>query len=170
MYEQTVRSMGHLFISYSRTDRGYAERLVTYLEAAGVDVWVDHGDIPPGSRYRRTIEAAIDACDALLVLMTPAARESTWVENELDWAERHRKPIFTLLLEGQVWFGLTATHYENVTNLALPTQRFIDALPPTTKARPENPTLDPTPPTTAPSNSTPPTPLKPLDPPPRTAA
>ena len=90
MYEQTVRSMGHLFISYSRTDRGYAERLVTYLEAAGVDVWVDHGDIPPGSRYRRTIEAAIDACDALLVLMTPAARESTWVENELDWAERHR--------------------------------------------------------------------------------
>lgn len=121
--------MGHLFVSYCRDDAEYADQLASHLEAAGVDLWIDRGEIQPGARYRRTIEAAINDCEAFLVVMSPAAKESKWVESELDWAERRGKSIFTLLLDGDVWFGLTATHYEDVTGGRLPSDQFIQALP-----------------------------------------
>lgn len=120
--------MRHVFVSYSRCDQDYADRLVAHLEAAGIDVWIDRGDIEPGARYRRSLEAAINACAAFLVVMTPAAKESNWIEDELDWAEQQDKPIFTLLLEGRPWFGLTATQYEDVSGGRLPSDLFVETL------------------------------------------
>jgi hypothetical protein len=32
---------GHIFISYSHSDRPYADRLAAHLDAAGVPVWMD---------------------------------------------------------------------------------------------------------------------------------
>lgn len=130
--------MGYVFVSYHRSDVGYVDRLVTHLEAAGVEVWIDRGDIQPGARYRRVIEQAINDCDAFLIVLSPRAKTSDWVENELDWAEQQGKPIYSLLLEGRPWFGLTARHYEDVVGATLPSQRLMDLLP-TTDTRPADP-------------------------------
>jgi len=88
--------MGYVFISYSHHDSTYTEDLRVQLERAGVETWVDRGDIPPGARYRRVISDAIDDCDALVVVMSPSARDSNWVEDELDWARQQKKPILPL--------------------------------------------------------------------------
>jgi hypothetical protein len=130
--------MGYVFVSYHRSDVDYVDRLVTHLEAAGVEVWIDRGDIQPGARYRRVIEQAINDCDAFLIVLSPRAKTSDWVENELDWAEQQGKPIYSLLLEGRSWFGLTARHYEDVAGATLPSQRLIDLLP-TTNTTPDDP-------------------------------
>ncbi len=120
--------MGYVFVSYSRSNTDYADRLVAHLEAAGLEVWIDRGDMEVGARYRRTIRDAIDGCDAFVLIMSHAAEDSHWVENELDWAERQKKAIFGLLLEGEPWFGLTTTHYEVVIGGTLPSDRFISGL------------------------------------------
>lgn len=120
--------MSHVFVSYSRDNSDYADELTTLLESEGIDIWIDRGGMMPGSRYRRTIRDAIDSCVSFLVIMSTSSGESDWVENELDWAERRGKPIFALLLDGEPFFGLTTTHYEDVTSGCMPSRQFLGAL------------------------------------------
>jgi len=82
---------GHLFISYSRSDRTYVEQLATHLKRAGIDVWFDH-QIAAGERWSLAIEHQIATCDAVIIVMTLAARASTMVENEIDFALSRHKP------------------------------------------------------------------------------
>lgn len=91
--------MTHVFISYSRQDQPYARRLADHLLALGFDVWIDD-QIDYGDRWHRVIFKAIDECAALIVIMSPAARESDWVEKEYLYADELKKPLFPLLLDG----------------------------------------------------------------------
>ena len=43
--------MPDVFISYSRKDKAFVEKLVTALEAKKRDVWVDFEDIPFASEW-----------------------------------------------------------------------------------------------------------------------
>jgi formylglycine-generating enzyme required for sulfatase activity len=91
--------MSHIFISYSRKNQPYARRLADHLLARGFDVWIDD-KIDFGDRWHRVIFKAIDECAALIVIMTPDARDSNWVEKEYLYADELKKPVFPLLLEG----------------------------------------------------------------------
>jgi hypothetical protein len=118
---------GNVFISYSREDQDYVERLVAWLRARGANVWLDHL-VNYGTRWASVIEAKIRDCSAMLVVMTPRSQESTWVEREVFEAEKRHKPIFPLLLDGEVWFRLNNYHCEVVTAGAMPTDRFVAAV------------------------------------------
>lgn len=50
---------GHAFISYVREDSAKVDRLQRTLEAAGVSVWRDTGDLWPGEDWRLKIRHAI---------------------------------------------------------------------------------------------------------------
>ena len=39
------------FVSYSRADKAFVQRLAAELRAAGVDLWIDIFDIPKGARW-----------------------------------------------------------------------------------------------------------------------
>ena len=62
----------------------------------------------------------IEACSALLVIMTPAAARSRWVAREIQEAESLGKPIMPLLLRGRVFFELNDTQYEDVRDGDMP--------------------------------------------------
>ena len=47
-----------LFVSYSRSDAQFVERLTHGLEADGHDVWVDTEDIAGSEQWRASIVAA----------------------------------------------------------------------------------------------------------------
>lgn len=119
--------MQHIFISYSRHDQPYARRLAEHLIASGYDVWIDDR-IDYGSRWAEVIQRAIEDCAALVVIMTPHSRESHWVQTECEYAGQKRKPIFPLLLEGDVFFRYVSVQSVNVTDGALPPQAFLDEL------------------------------------------
>ena len=86
--------------------------------------------VPPSrlARYKATLDAGgdpatvaawdrhqrLEGCSALIVVMTPHAAASTWVREEVAWAQQHDKPILPLLLDGHVFFGLKTLHYEDV--------------------------------------------------------
>lgn len=118
---------GHVFISYSRDDRGYVERLIGHLHRHGVRTWSDTG-IESGDRWTAAIERAMRASSAVVVVMTPAAQASTWVERELHLAEELKKPLLPLLLDGLPWWSLADIQHERVVGGRMPSGLFVDRL------------------------------------------
>jgi hypothetical protein len=118
---------GHVFISYSHDDGGYAHRLEAALKERGFAVWIDDR-IDYGTQWPRVIEESLDACAALILLMSPRAKGSNWVQNELARAQDKGKPILPLLLEGDNWLAVQATQYVDVRGGDLPLERFYQRL------------------------------------------
>jgi TIR domain len=118
---------GSVFISYTRADRAYVDQIAAYLTAADVAVWYDH-ELAVGEQWRRAIRAEIDRCAAFVVVMTPDAEESSWVDREITYAERQRKRIFPLLLRGHPFFRLSDMQFEDVTGERMPSAAFVDTL------------------------------------------
>lgn len=99
--------MSHLFISYSRSDLDFARYLRASLEAESFRVWMDEKQLSAGMDWWGEIEASIDSCAAFVVIMSPEARDSVFVQNEILRAIDQKKPIFPVLLSGKS-FGILA--------------------------------------------------------------
>jgi formylglycine-generating enzyme required for sulfatase activity len=118
---------GHVFISYTREDQPYTRKLADSLRNRGFGVWMDDR-IDFGDRWWQTIVQAIRASAAFVVVMTPDAEKSEWVEREILLAQGERKPIFPLLLSGQGITLLVTTQYADVTGGRMPPDEFYERL------------------------------------------
>jgi hypothetical protein len=118
---------GHVFISYRHggADAAYVDRLAAHLLAAGIPVWFDR-EIISGDRWHAVIQQHIDTCAAFIVVMTPDADSSQWVNREIHQAERTGKPILPLLLVGNGFFRLGDLQYDDVSDGRLPPPHFVD--------------------------------------------
>ncbi|MCB9453901.1 MAG: toll/interleukin-1 receptor domain-containing protein [Anaerolineaceae bacterium] len=119
--------MTHIFISYSRQDQAYVQRLKDALAERRLPYWIDER-IDPGDGWWDQIDSAIAGCACLVVIMTPAAKTSRWVQREILLAEDRGKPIFPLLLDGENWSLFVDTQYAEVTGGVLPSERFFEPL------------------------------------------
>lgn len=119
--------MAHVFISYAHTDTEYARKLADHLISNGFDVWIDDR-IDFGSRWVRSIFEALEACAAFIVIMTPKAYESEFVEKEYLHAGNLDKPTFPLLLEGRAFPYFVGIQYYDVQDRRLPGQEFFEDL------------------------------------------
>ena len=90
---QTEDNRYDAFVSYSRSDKGFAERLARGLErfkppsgigleAKRIDVFRDQEDLV-GSDYHKSIEKSLHAARKLIVICTPAAARSEFVDDEI---------------------------------------------------------------------------------------
>ena len=70
-----------VFLSYSRADKARAVELAGALQGAGLDVWWDTL-IEGGAEFAKTIEAAINTSDAVVVAWSQASVASDWVLDE----------------------------------------------------------------------------------------
>jgi isopentenyl diphosphate isomerase/L-lactate dehydrogenase-like FMN-dependent dehydrogenase len=75
-----------VFLSYSSKDRFIAETIIDKLEAIGVQTWADTKSMEGGGITIREIIAAIDACNEVIVLVSPNSIESQWVLFEIGVA------------------------------------------------------------------------------------
>jgi hypothetical protein len=89
--------MPKIFISYSRVDSEFAEKLVTDLRSAGVDLWFDQHDIVPGDRWDSAVESALMTSPRLLVVLTPDSVASQNVMDEVAEALKLGKRIVPVL-------------------------------------------------------------------------
>jgi len=80
------------FLSYARADKVHAERLAAVLEQAGISVWWDTL-IEGGAEFARSIEAAIDRCDAVVVAWSEKSIASDWVLDEASRGREKRKLV-----------------------------------------------------------------------------
>lgn len=120
--------MYELFLSYGHADRERALALFRALKAAGRTVWIDHAPrtekapedhaeahihtpvdadhsaafvgVPAGQRHRDVIHAVILDSATFLVCDSEAWRESTYCQEELNWAQEAGRRIAIVELEG----------------------------------------------------------------------
>jgi hypothetical protein len=85
------------FLSYAREDAEFVLRLAKDLRTGGAGVWVDQLDIVPGQRWDRAVEDALAKCLQLVVILSPAAVESTNVMDEVSLALEDGKTVVPVL-------------------------------------------------------------------------
>jgi hypothetical protein len=86
-----------VFISYAREDSEFALRLVADLKKEAANVWLDQLDIRPGQQWDSEVERAFSTCNEMLVILSPAAVDSTNVMDEVAFALEERKAVIPVL-------------------------------------------------------------------------
>lgn len=74
-----------IFISYRTTRRPWVEVLADNLEAQGYKVFLDDRELIPGDHFTRSIFEALKNSRFALLIATPEAAESGWVQEEYDY-------------------------------------------------------------------------------------
>lgn len=110
------------FLSYSHADERMAARLHRWLEAyrlparlAGTStplgtvprrlapIFRDRAELPAASSLDREVRQALSRSDALIILCSPAAKASRWVDAEISLFRELRpdRPVIAALIEGE---------------------------------------------------------------------
>src|SRR5215510_2002014 len=84
--------MADIFVSYAKTDRALASKLVAMLEAEGWKVWWDTS-LAIGDDFRNEIMTELGRARAVVVIWTDASIKSDWVRSEAGRAQADRKLI-----------------------------------------------------------------------------
>lgn len=88
-----------VFISHLATHRASAGRLKSSLEWWGIDGFIAHKDIDPGSEWADVILAALHSCDALVGLLHKGFNESPWCDQEVGFAMGRAVPVIPIRVE-----------------------------------------------------------------------
>jgi hypothetical protein len=91
----------HVFLSYSRVDLAIMQRVKQDLRNAGLKVWTDEGIEPGTFSWKEAIEDAIRDTEMLVVLLSPDANNSKWVQREIDYADVQDVQVMPLLVRGE---------------------------------------------------------------------
>ena len=89
----------HVFVCYARDDEGFVLDLAGKLKERGIPIWIDQTDIPPGANWDKAIDKALHDCASFLIVLSPAAIQSSEATGELRTALDEHKPIVPVLLE-----------------------------------------------------------------------
>ncbi len=85
--------MAEIFISYSRQNVEFVDKLVGEIEKRGQSIWVDRDDIRGGTAWRSAISEAIRACEIFIIVLSDKSILSENVTKELALADKHKKAI-----------------------------------------------------------------------------
>jgi hypothetical protein len=150
-----------VFISYSRTDSAFVNRLKADLKHHSISAWVDHSNIEGGQEWPAELQRAIDQSQVMLVVLSEEAVKSSWLANEYHYGLRVGKRVIPILLQPcQVPLALITKHwldfqasYDNGLGNLLKVLNAVQDL----KDQQPNETVTPS--TTRPSSTTLPAPL-----------
>jgi predicted ATPase len=97
---ERLTGMAHeVFISHSSENRLAADRVCAALEAAGIPCWIAPRDISPGTEWMESIVEAIEACRAMVLIVSSKAIDSPQVEREVLRAVNKRIPVVPFRIE-----------------------------------------------------------------------
>lgn len=87
-----------VFLSYSRKDKKFIDRLLKDLEAEGINVWLDRSDIYAGNEtWHEQIVEGISASPVFILVVSPDSVKSDEVNSELILAREKKKTIIPVL-------------------------------------------------------------------------
>ncbi|HKJ39844.1 MAG TPA: TIR domain-containing protein [Anaerolineales bacterium] len=93
--------MNKIFISYAHKDGSeLAELLHERLTDCGYDVWKDSHDLGVGTSFPSSISDAIKQCDDFILVLSPEALRSTWVDDEKNMALVARRHLLPVVISG----------------------------------------------------------------------
>ncbi len=119
----------HVFISHSRKNREFVDRLTADLEQKGVRTWIDQHNLTPGTRnWEDAIRAAIRGASAFLLIATPDSRRSNFVQDEVTIAELEGCQIYPLWAAGDNWMDAIPMGMGKMQYIDARDERYVAAL------------------------------------------
>ncbi len=100
MTDETVSGevrKARVFVSYSRKDMGFAERLHVALEQLGYDSMLDKTDIAAGEDWQARLSQLIQSADTIVFCVSPASAASPVCGWEVEEATRWGKRILPVV-------------------------------------------------------------------------
>jgi hypothetical protein len=107
-----------IFVSHSSKDAKIVAAVCRGLEARGFRCWLSSRDIPAGENYQESIDKAIAQAQAMLLILTAHAMESSEILKELSLASTYGIPVIPARAEDVTPTG--AFRYE------LATRQWVD--------------------------------------------
>lgn len=90
--------MKRVFISYSRRNKTFAERLARDLDDAGLEVWIDFRQITGGELWQNEIYRGIERSEFIIFCMSPDSVSSVWCNKEIEAAREQDKLIIPIMV------------------------------------------------------------------------
>jgi predicted nucleotide-binding protein len=110
----------YIFISHSSKDNEFGLKLAQDLrQALGSShiVWYDALSIRPGEEWLHSIRKQIEHCTFFIIIVSPDAMKSRWVEMEFNAALLKEKSVLPLLWkECDRWVFLETLHHIDFSN------------------------------------------------------
>ncbi|UVK55357.1 TIR domain-containing protein [Mesorhizobium sp. AR02] len=88
-----------VFISYSRSDQAFADRLVLALEARAFTVLIDRRDLPFGEKIKAELLDFVRRAHAVIFIVSPASIGSLWCKWEIAQVTAESKRLVPIVLE-----------------------------------------------------------------------
>jgi len=119
-----------VFISHSHEDADFAELLKLQLEKVGINGWMDNEKLKIGQDWRQEIDEGITNSIALVVIMSPEAKNSEYVTYEWAYGWGKQIPIFPIMLkQTPLHPRLESLQYLDFTNrITRPWQKLVDSI------------------------------------------
>ena len=89
--------LNRVFVSYSRRNKTFAERIARDLSDAGLDVWIDFRQIHAGEKWRDEIFRGLERSEIVVAVLSPDAVASEWVQTEINTAREWKKMILPVM-------------------------------------------------------------------------
>jgi hypothetical protein len=81
----------NVFLSDAGKDGSLAATLASVLAESGVDVWNPDEEIVPGDNWAMKVGKALEAADAMIILLTPETVDSEWLRRQVEYALTTKK-------------------------------------------------------------------------------
>lgn len=94
--------MAQVFISYAREDTDTMQTLRDDLRSRGFEVWTDEALTHGSPSWKEAVEREIEDAECLVVVLSPDAKQSKWVEREIAYASEFRTGLVPVLVRGEV--------------------------------------------------------------------
>ena len=89
--------MTDVFISYSRVDKPFVQKLYEALTRQKKEIWVDWEDIPEAADWRAEIQEGIEKSDAIIFVLSPDFLTSMECMMELEISEEFNKRLIPVV-------------------------------------------------------------------------
>lgn len=104
-----------VFLSYAHSDERWARKISEQLDAAGFQVFDPADKLLSGDNWSLEIGKALDAAEAMVVLISPAAILSPWVRREIQYAlgsEKYQDRLIPVEVEPTADFPWVLSHLQ----------------------------------------------------------
>jgi len=122
-----IPEKAYAFVSYSHKNEELVRQFAAYLAQEEIPPWVDNR-LEYGESWENVISRRIEGCKVFLVVMSPEARESAFVNREIDAALTQQKLIIPILLDGEPFPRLQEYQSVKLLETDHPRSRFIERL------------------------------------------
>ena len=106
-----------VFISHSTKDDLFADQLTTKLAIHGINTWLDHANIKPGSNWIKSIQSAIEESDCSICILSNDYMNSDNCTSEREALRKLGKRIYPVryMKKGGIPWDLESVQYVDLT-------------------------------------------------------